>query len=392
MCRFHVRELLLYFYYITVIGHHQGAANRANIYKIPRQNPTQNPMTKVIINDMRAAFYPITNDSRLTENVVTHMYNFKLLNSNKHATMMFKLPVNEIEQDNRQAERTLFMERLQFMEPKFPNLTDSYMTLRRFKFSKAPINEHISKLMKKEMQEIEQQPLNDPWSHLGLNGWDGDIADPFNVTQSVPSKIGNEYPHIEITKDLYGGISSTEYFKDIEQKEKRQREEFMKEMDTNVFIARANDPFGYSTKWQLRKSNQTKHKRDVLRLYSMLQCSTGCEPLIYKGYGCYCGFLGNGIPTDGIDRCCKIHDKCYEQSNCPSYLEYFVPYVWKCYRGKPLCAIDHGEWGGPDSCAARLCYCDLRLSRCLREFSCPQKRAVCRSSLSRRLQNILFVK
>lgn len=136
--------------------------------------------------------------------------------------------------------------------------------------------------------------------------------------------------------------------------------------------------------------NQTKHKRDVLRLYSMLKCSTGCEPLSYKGYGCYCGFLGNGVPTDGIDRCCKIHDKCYEQSNCISYLEYFVPYVWKCYRGKPLCAIDHGEWGGPESCAARLCYCDLRLSRCLRQFSCPNRRAVCRSSVARRLQNFIF--
>lgn len=124
----------------------------------------------------------------------------------------------------------------------------------------------------------------------------------------------------------------------------------------------------------------------------MIKCSTGCDPLVYKGYGCYCGFLGNGVPADGIDRCCKLHDKCYEHSNCISYLEYFVPYVWKCYRGKPLCAIDHGEWGGPHSCAARLCHCDLRLSRCLRQYACPGRRAVCRSSASRRLQNLLLVK
>ena len=137
-------------------------------------------------------------------------------------------------------------------------------------------------------------------------------------------------------------------------------------------------------------STDSRPKRDVVKLYSMIKCSTGCNPLIYKGYGCYCGFLGSGRPVNGIDRCCKMHDKCYENSNCISYSEYFVPYVWKCYRGKPLCASSHGEFGGPQSCAATLCECDLRLSRCLRQFVCPQSRAVCTSSRARQLQNFLF--
>lgn len=34
----------------------------------------------------------------------------------------------------------------------------------------------------------------------------------------------------------------------------------------------------------------------------MVKCSTGCDPLVYKGYGCYCGFLGAGKTLDGIDR------------------------------------------------------------------------------------------
>lgn len=103
-----------------------------------------------------------------------------------------------------------------------------------------------------------------------------------------------------------------------------------------------------------------------------IKCSTGCDPLVFKGYGCYCGFLGSGYALDGIDRCCKMHDYCYETAHCPSFLEYFVPYLWKCYRGKPVCgkkiwqdvilkkkskfsyaAYDHGEYGGPNSCAAR---------------------------------------
>lgn len=69
----------------------------------------------------------------------------------------------------------------------------------------------------------------------------------------------------------------------------------------------------------------------------MVKCATGCDPLIYKGYGCYCGFLGSGKTLDGIDRCCAMHDYCYSVSSCPMFLEYFVPYLWKCWRGRPLC-------------------------------------------------------
>lgn len=45
-----------------------------------------------------------------------------------------------------------------------------------------------------------------------------------------------------------------------------------------------------------------RQKRDVIDLYSMVKCATGCDPLIFKGYGCYCGFLGSGKALDGIDR------------------------------------------------------------------------------------------
>ncbi|XP_058821537.1 uncharacterized protein LOC131683516 [Topomyia yanbarensis] len=175
--------------------------------------------------------------------------------------------------------------------------------------------------------------------------------------------------------------------------------------DEDVFIARANNPFGHSTKW--RWSNETdeterkatdfartrdgRSKRGVYNLYSMIKCSTGCDPIIYKGYGCFCGFLGSGKVLDGIDRCCKMHDYCYSSANCPMFLEYFVPYLWKCYRGRPLCAVDHGEWGGPNSCASRLCHCDLSLSKCLRRYHCPRKRNVCTTSPLRLLQNLVMV-
>uniref|UniRef100_A0A182INE5 Phospholipase A2-like central domain-containing protein n=1 Tax=Anopheles atroparvus TaxID=41427 RepID=A0A182INE5_ANOAO len=175
--------------------------------------------------------------------------------------------------------------------------------------------------------------------------------------------------------------------------------------DEDVFIARANNPFGHSTKWRwsnetdqedplqvgVQPSREGRSKRGVYNLYSMIKCATGCDPIIYKGYGCYCGFLGSGQALDGIDRCCKMHDYCYSTANCPMFLEYFVPYLWKCYRGRPICAIDHGEWGGPGSCASRLCHCDLSLSKCLRRYYCPRKRNVCTTSPLRLLQNLVMV-
>ncbi|KAJ8920360.1 hypothetical protein NQ315_005224 [Exocentrus adspersus] len=138
-------------------------------------------------------------------------------------------------------------------------------------------------------------------------------------------------------------------------------------------------------------SKEQRKKRGVLHLYNMVSCATGCNPLIYKGYGCYCGFLGSGYPVDGIDSCCKRHDWCYNKTNCPTFLEYFVPYFWKCYYNHPLCAIDHGEYGGPGSCASRLCECDRILSECLSHYPCPSTRALCRSSPLRLLQNAFMI-
>ncbi|KAG5670756.1 hypothetical protein PVAND_000997 [Polypedilum vanderplanki] len=167
--------------------------------------------------------------------------------------------------------------------------------------------------------------------------------------------------------------------------------------DEDIYIARANNPFGHSTKWKYRNSSddnshrEGRSKRGVVHLYSMIKCATSCDPLQYKGYGCYCGFLGSGRALDGIDRCCKAHDYCYGNANCFFYTEYLVPYLWKCYRGKPLCALDNGEWGGVNSCATKLCECDRALSKCLRQYYCPRKRAVCSSNPFRLLQNLVMV-
>ncbi|XP_011498357.1 PREDICTED: phospholipase A2 [Ceratosolen solmsi marchali] len=139
-------------------------------------------------------------------------------------------------------------------------------------------------------------------------------------------------------------------------------------------------------------SGHRRFKRAVTHLYNMIVCATGCNPLAYKGYGCYCGFLGSGYPMDGIDRCCKMHDWCYDATECPMFVEYFVPYYWKCYHGyKPICAIEHGEWGSSGSCAQRLCECDRSFAECLRKYRCPRHKAVCTSSPWRLIQNLFMI-
>ncbi|KAL4714666.1 hypothetical protein ACJJTC_012583 [Scirpophaga incertulas] len=171
-----------------------------------------------------------------------------------------------------------------------------------------------------------------------------------------------------------------------------------------LLIGFARDPFRYSIpeKDYLRgvryinpqslNKIDNRGKRGVFHLYNMLQCATGCEPLTYKGYGCYCGFLGSGRPADGIDRCCKMHDKCYENIYCPFFTVYFQPYYWTCYRGDPLCAVENhkSDHYFINGCASRLCDCDRRFAMCIKKYSCPRSRALCRTSPIRLLQNILM--
>ncbi|KAF6204090.1 hypothetical protein GE061_002430 [Apolygus lucorum] len=140
--------------------------------------------------------------------------------------------------------------------------------------------------------------------------------------------------------------------------------------EVDVYIGHTNNPWGASSSLKEYNSGQARKKRGVVHLYNMVLCATGCNPLGYKGYGCYCGFLGSGYPTDPIDRCCKMHDWCYNTANCPMFLEYFVPYVWTCYRRRPLCGVGV-------SCGQRLCECDRRLAECLSRYPCPRTSSCC---------------
>ncbi|KAJ8718865.1 hypothetical protein PYW07_016421 [Mythimna separata] len=180
---------------------------------------------------------------------------------------------------------------------------------------------------------------------------------------------------------------------------------YYKDTSGPLLVGFARDPFRYSVPEddynkgvrnidpQVYMSKmENRGKRGVFHLYNMMTCATGCDPLSYKGYGCYCGFLGSGRPTDGIDRCCKQHDDCYENIYCPFYTVYLQPYLWKCYHGQPLCALENfdSQYDFINGCAGRLCECDRQFAMCVRRYQCPRRRALCRSSPIRLLQNLLM--
>ncbi|RCN30108.1 hypothetical protein ANCCAN_24127 [Ancylostoma caninum] len=68
-----------------------------------------------------------------------------------------------------------------------------------------------------------------------------------------------------------------------------------------------------------------------------------CLRSIYNNYGCWCGSGGANEPVDEIDRCCMIHDKCYDalvekKICCSTITEYISPYDWTCYNTTAVCA------------------------------------------------------
>ncbi|KHJ96455.1 hypothetical protein OESDEN_03583 [Oesophagostomum dentatum] len=64
-------------------------------------------------------------------------------------------------------------------------------------------------------------------------------------------------------------------------------------------------------------------------------CSRLEHNTVYNNYGCFCGYGGGGTPIDGIDRCCEVHDRCYNEAKTSkkcrwSFKLYFDHYKWTC--------------------------------------------------------------
>lgn len=101
--------------------------------------------------------------------------------------------------------------------------------------------------------------------------------------------------------ELYN--ESLEYFEAVQAAVKRS--ERMKNANLSLrerMSALPNETALNSAEDEFNQSHHQRVKRSVIDLASMIKCVTGCNPFMYKDYGCYCGFQGDGYPVDGIDR------------------------------------------------------------------------------------------
>ncbi|KAH8419099.1 hypothetical protein KR222_005106 [Zaprionus bogoriensis] len=303
-----------------------------------------------VVGDMWNAFRAISNDSALLERVIPEMYGASMYNTD--SKFVFELPAARGAKSN-----IVTMKRCDFADPIFPRVSKV-----------APRSQPDNSSYVKHALEI--APAAE-WQRLGLDGWTGELKQPeYTLEQShkqTQQQVEYSRQQLLLDKQLNGRVTDIRIIPSDRQ-----------ETD-NVYIGRANDPFGYSVKWDLRtQSNRTaRQTRSVLELYCIIQCANGCSPLYYKRYGCYCGLGGRGAPVDEIDRCCQRHDKCYLATKCGVYVNYFVPYIWKCHRGEPICSSRQGPWSGQHSCPGRLCECDRQLALCLRKYKCPRRSGRC---------------
>ncbi len=105
--------------------------------------------------------------------------------------------------------------------------------------------------------------------------------------------------------------------------------------------------------------NPQKSERNLAQFASMIKKVTGRSAFDYNNYGCWCGLGGRNQPVDATDRCCHLHDRCYdvaESYDCDTKL--FHVYKYTASMGSAQCHDD------ADSCNYRVCMCDKKATEC----------------------------
>ena len=113
---------------------------------------------------------------------------------------------------------------------------------------------------------------------------------------------------------------------------------------------------------QIVNKNDHSTARNLAQFGLMINTVTGTGItgfLKYNGYGCWCGDGGNGRPVDDTDRCCQIHDRCYdaaEMYGCsPKVFNY---YNYNATLGESNC-------NDPlETCSYSICKCDKEAAEC----------------------------
>ncbi|KAL9984686.1 hypothetical protein ACROYT_G007010 [Oculina patagonica] len=111
-----------------------------------------------------------------------------------------------------------------------------------------------------------------------------------------------------------------------------------------------------------------RHVRNLYQFATMIACATNRSGLDYYDYGCWCGFGGSGTPVDQTDRCCYIHDACYDnliyKNTCSSWwMPYYSSYLYTpCHTCVPESSYPSDDNNA--ACRTALCECDSKAVQC----------------------------
>ncbi|XP_078621276.1 uncharacterized protein LOC144887750 [Branchiostoma floridae x Branchiostoma japonicum] len=107
-----------------------------------------------------------------------------------------------------------------------------------------------------------------------------------------------------------------------------------------------------------------REKRNLAQFGIMVFEVTGRNSLDYNDYGCYCGWGGSGTPVDDIDRCCQVHDACYDSVSWPK----LTTYTYTASRGTATCS------DAPGSNERAVCECDRAVALCFNSHVYTEKK------------------
>ncbi|XP_013926845.1 PREDICTED: group IIE secretory phospholipase A2-like [Thamnophis sirtalis] len=98
---------------------------------------------------------------------------------------------------------------------------------------------------------------------------------------------------------------------------------------------------------------------NLIQFGRIIEHLTGRHPLIYNGYGCYCGWGGSRQPVDATDWCCRVHDCCYQALSLRGCKPKVEKYSYSARKEAVTC-------GGETECRRQTCKCDKAAALCFR--------------------------
>ncbi|XP_011670255.1 acidic phospholipase A2 homolog [Strongylocentrotus purpuratus] len=115
---------------------------------------------------------------------------------------------------------------------------------------------------------------------------------------------------------------------------------------------------------------QRVDEQNFVQFAVMVTCATSLPGFLFNDYGCHCGLGGKGTPVDDVDRCCQIHDECYDSiiaGVCRNDIVYLTTYKYTCKYRWPWSSASSSitcDASKNDACRQSLCECDRNGALC----------------------------